>query len=185
MTQHFSTHHFGGVWNHLRCSNWRCCYHKGVPEKFGDGGCRFLIFLKVSMSCCFKVLFHVGEGCVLGCIGHTRRQVCWWNQKGSQWHSAVKNGCQILWGHLVLRLSWPVDLFSSQICSPRLTPRRFRDQLLHFFTGILVQTFGVGERKHSWHREDRNGGLPSDKSFFAIFLQIPNPQYSIRIWMSG
>lgn len=97
---HFSTHHFGGVWNHLRCSNWRCCYHKGVPEKFGDGRCRFL---RVSMFSCFKVLFDVKcEGYVLGCIG-TRRQVCLWHWKGSQWHSGAVMSVlgKFWWGHLM------------------------------------------------------------------------------------
>lgn len=65
--------------------------------------------------------------------------------------SSHERAWQILMGPShVLRLSWPVDLFSSQICSPR-RKRRF-PQLLHFFASVSWQRpFGVGERKHSWH----------------------------------
>ena len=113
------------------------------------GRCRFL---RVSMFCCFKVLFDVKcEGCVLGCIG-TRRQVCLWHWKGSQWHSgAVKSVLvKFWWGHLMF---WDCldRLISFQAKSAPHALRRFR-QLLHFFASISAKTFGVGERKHSWHK---------------------------------
>lgn len=170
-SQHFPWHnYFGGVWNHLRCSNWRCCYHKGVPEKFGDAGCRFL---RVSMFCSSKVLFDVRpEGCVFGCIG-TRRQVCLWHRKGSQWHSgAVKNACQILIGPShVLRLSWVLTGWS--LLKPNLLPTPYTasvnsfTSLKDFFASILAKT-GLGNANTA----DINGGLPSDISSFAIYSDL-------------
>lgn len=73
----------------------------------------------------------------------------------------------------VLRLSWPVDLFSSQICSPR-RKRRFR-QLLHFFASILAKTFwGLGNASTADIGKIEMASYPVKLGSFAIFLQIPS-----------